>query len=189
MRQGIIVLLVFAFLLSLLSETLIAQETKNIKYYSNTNISWLIGVGTIYRYTNYANNNESNWSLSTINGIKHKSSVFGAGLGYEQWHDSFIIPAFFRYQFFIKEVKPALYEYFDIGYSFGFLKKQSGSQPEENGRLLLSLGLGVNIRVNKTSYVSLSTFYKLQRALVDSSQGDYLTNYHFIGLAIGVSFY
>ncbi|MEZ5198910.1 MAG: hypothetical protein R2764_21790 [Bacteroidales bacterium] len=189
MRGSLFAFLVFVFSFSLISETIIAQETRKINYFNNTGFSWLSGVGTINGFTSFKDNNESNWSLSTINGIKHKSSVFGAGLGYEQWHDSFIIPAFFRYQFFIKDVKPSLYEYFDIGYSFGSMKKQASSQPEEKGRMLISIGLGINIKVNEMSYVSISTFYKLQRAMIEGYKVDYTTNYHFIGIAIGVSFY
>lgn len=189
MRGNIRTVFIYALLFCMFNETLTAQETKKVHYFNNTNISWLMGVGTVNRFSSYADNNESNWGLTTVNGIKSKSSVFGLGLGYEQWHDSFIIPTFFRYQFFIKDVKPSLYEYFDIGYSFGSMKKQSSSQLKEKSRLLLSLGLGVNIKVNETSYVSICTFYKLQRAMVDSSREDVLTNYHFIGIGIGVSFY
>ncbi|MEZ5197833.1 MAG: hypothetical protein R2764_16030 [Bacteroidales bacterium] len=167
------------------NKTLPAQKTKNTGYFNNTDISWIKGVGSVKRYTIFVTNDESNWAIVTVNGIKHKSSVFGIGAGYEQWANSYTIPAFLRYQLFIKDIKPSIFEYIDAGYAFGSAKKD----PEEKGRFIFSIGLGTNIKIDKGTHISLAFFYKLQHLLVESYNGDYTTNYNFIGLKVGVAFY
>jgi hypothetical protein len=167
-----------------------AQEKNKTRYFNISSFSYQWGIGYVRGYVGSTSENDvSTWSLHTVNGIKHRSSAFGLGAGYEQWDNSFLIPLYFRYQVFFKDINPLLFEYFDAGYAFGTAKKQTDSDPEEQGRFLFRIGLGSSFKLDSKYSLSLSSFYQLQRTNVNYYKGDYLTIYSFIGISIGVMFY
>lgn len=133
-------------------------------------------------------NDASNWAVITVNGIKYHSSVIGLGIGYEQWHDSYTLPAFVRYQVFFKDIKPDVFQYIDLGYAFGSPKKEENGLSEK-GNFLFSAGLGLNIKVDTKAHITISAFYKLQQTHVTSYKTDNKYNYNFFGASLGIMFY
>lgn len=119
--------LLVAALLSVGASNVIAQESQEVKYQGEFNISTAICA---------AEDIQNPFNFETIHGIRvNKHISVGVGLGFnlfrEKWYNddfknSFIIPLFVDVKWYILDRKISPYVSLDMGYNFGVGNKYGG---------------------------------------------------------------
>jgi hypothetical protein len=133
-------------------------------YQNVTEIGILAGVGLIQTNSPQERsyqNDEFDFSLSTVNGWLINSNVFtGIGIGIEKDHNDYRLPLYLDTRFILLKSTITPFVYTDMGYAWGWNSDAEGS---DWGGILLSFGLGVGCHLTRTSSLLFSVGYKIQQ--------------------------
>src|ERR1700741_4310646 len=110
-------LLLVLFIFCYISEVT-AQEKRSMKisFFNSTGVCFLNGVGNFRTVDDeVVKNNESLYSISSINGIQLNHNYFGLGLGIDKWGESILFPVFVNYRLTLYTMKEIVfYGFFDV---------------------------------------------------------------------------
>ncbi len=87
------------------------------------------------------------------------------------------------------ETYPAIFQFAEMGYAFGYASHASGKYNKEKGGFLFSVGWGVSLYNGEFYHLTLSAFYKLQNTYNEMYKAEGTYHYNFIGFSLGIMFY